>query len=164
MKRIIATFILPCLLLFGLGACRHDRHYTNELRAEELARDVQNALSDTAFLSADVDYLADYFQMPDGMSDYKICFASDGNNLNEFGIWHTANGTPKEIKLLMEGYLKDSLERNQSFYDSYIPGETPKLRDAEVRVYGNYVAYAILNDADRKIFFNTVEQDLLAEQ
>ena len=161
MNRKKAGICLLALSLVCLGACRKQPKYTNDLTAAELAKDAQIALQETEYLEADGNYLSDYVQLPDGMDDYRICFASDGNNLNEFGIWHAESGKTEEMRALLAGYLKSSLEKNRSFYDSYIPQETPKLRDAEVRVYGNYVAYAIMNDTDRQRFFHTLEQDLL---
>lgn len=156
-----AGIILLALLLPTLGACRSGRRYIDDLTASELAADVREALPDTEYLEASQDYLSDYFPIPEEVTDYRIYFASDGNRLDEFGIWHASSATAEQLGALIRGYLDESLSRNRSFYDSYIPQETPKLRDAEVRVYGNYVAYAILNETDRKAFFHTVEQDLL---
>ena len=165
MKTIKYTgLFLLALLLPALSACRSERHYTDDLTASELASDAQDALSGTVYLAADHSYLNDYFPIPEEVTDYRIYFASDGNNLDEFGIWHANAATAEPLSALIRGYLDESLARNRSFYDSYIPQETPKLRDAEVRVFGNYVAYAILDEADRKTFFHTVEQDLLGEQ
>lgn len=156
-----AGIILLALLLPMLSACHSKHSYTDSLTASELAGDVRKALSGTEYLEANQDYLNDYFPIPAEVSDYRIYFASDGNSLDEFGIWHASAAATEQLSALIRGYLDESLSRNRSFYDSYIPQETPKLRDAEVRVFGNYVAYAVLNETDRKTFFHTVEQDLL---
>ena len=57
-------------------------------------------------------------------------------------------------------YLSKSFEKNREFYDSYIPEETAKLRDAEVRRFGNYVAYAILDRDSKSRFFSAIEDKL----
>ncbi len=160
--KISAAAILLAAMLLPLGSCRKPTQYTDTLTAAELAADARAALDQTEFFPAEKGYLNDYFPIPEELTDYEIDLAADGNNLSEFGIWHTGNGA-ESISILLRGYLEESFDRNRSFYDSYIPQETPKLRDAEVRVYGNYVAYAILNDTDRKTFFQTIENNLLAQ-
>ena len=54
-------------------------------------------------------------------------------------------------------------ERIETWYDSYIAQETPKLRDAEVKVFGNYAVYAIASKEDRAAFFDAVENALRVE-
>ncbi|MBQ1963425.1 MAG: hypothetical protein II369_04835, partial [Clostridia bacterium] len=59
---------------------------------------------------------------------------------------------------VLEKYLADSFTKNQTWYDSYIPTETPKLRDAEVKIFGNYVIYVIADKEDRTALLSTVEE------
>ena len=89
-------------------------------------------------------------------------FATDGNNLDEIGIYQVTDGNANAMKTVLEDYLEDSLARNQSWYESYIPKEIPKLRDAEVKVFGNYVIYAICSKEDRAAVFSAVA-DLLKQ-
>jgi len=64
---------------------------------------------------------------------------------------------------LLQGYLQKRYTENQEWYNSYMPTETPKLRDAEVRIYGNCVVYAVLSSEQRTAFFAECEK-LLKEQ
>ena len=98
--------------------------------------------------------------MPEYVTDSVIRFASDSNNINEIGIFHTTEGKSKEFAGMIKAYLLNSYERNQAWYDSYIPAETPKLRDAEVRIYGNYVVYAILSKESKGTVFSVAEKTL----
>ena len=82
--------------------------------------------------------------------------ATGGDCIDEYGILHTDIDIEGAERLIRE-YLARSYEENRAFYDSYIPAETPKLRDAQVRVYGDYVVYAILSPADRDRLFDRIE-------
>jgi hypothetical protein len=106
---------------------------------------------------AEHDLLEGYFQRPEGISDFTVYIRADRNNIDEFGIYRMGDGDVREMATLLEGYLSRSLEQNRDWYDSYIPAETPKLRRAEVRVFGDYAVYAILSDSDRKHFFERIE-------
>lgn len=160
MTRIWAVLtLLPTVL--ALFSCKKASvTYLDTLRAEELASEAEDELDNTEFRHADGNWLDDYITLPEGLSDYEIRFASDGNNLNEFGIWHAKSDQITPLEATLRTYLAESLLRNRSFYDSYIPQEVPKLENAEVRVYGNYVCYAILSEEDKAIFFRTIEEEL----
>ena len=156
-------FSLLITLGLLLTSCEKTLTYTDSLTSEELSEKALETLHSTDFLSADSSYLSDYIDLshlPKGT----VFFAADGKNLDEFGIWHLPAEQVGEMKNLLESYLSESLERNRSFYDSYIPEETPKLRDAEVRVFGNYVAYAILSEHDRARFFQVLKNELTPEK
>ena len=158
MKRILS--ILTCLaLLFSFSACKSNS-YRDDLSVNALSGTIIASLGDTDYSTADDGFLDDYFQTPDYVKESIICFATEGNNLNEFGIYHVTDGNAAQMKSVLEKYLTDSYVKNQSWYDSYIPEETPKLRDAEVKVFGNYVVYAIFSQEGRTAVFATVEEML----
>lgn len=92
--------------------------------------------------------------------DVTVCRSGDSGNLDEFGIWRTSRGDAGKMASLIGDYLKQSYEDNRAYYESYLPLETPKLRDAEVRIVGTYVAYAVLEPEKRALFFHTVEEEL----
>ncbi len=159
-KRGIFLIFLAFSTLFCLFSCKSTKSYKDDLSPAELAEIAEEALSSGEFLSAAEGYLEDYLPLSQDSDAHIVCFSSDGNNLDEFGIWQLSSDAPEMIRGKLEGYLAESLTRNREFYDSYIPQETPKLQNAEVRVFGNYVVYAILNDRDRAIFFETIERSL----
>ena len=77
------------------------------------------------------------------------------------GVLHAPDrNSAKKLCALTEEYLKALYDDKRAFIESYAPNEIPKLEDAEARIYGNYVAYAILSDSDRELFFDTVEKTL----
>ena len=159
MKRILIT-LLSVVLLLSLISCNTQK-YRDDQAVAELAGKAVTALNDgVTYLPADSGYLSDYLTKPDYVTEEIIFFATETNNLNEFGIFHVQDGNAEAMKELLKGYLKQSLEKNQTWYDSYIPEETPKLRDAEVQVYGNYVVYAILGTDDRATLFDSIKDTL----
>ncbi len=160
MKRII-SILLTALLLFLLPACAKARHYRDDISGKKLAELALRApKSDSGYSAADAHFLDDYFLIPSYVTDHAVHFSSDGSNLNELGVFHVQNGHAEELKDTLRGYLSESLSKNQAWYNSYIPEEIPKLRDAEVRIYGNYVVYAIFDKDDRAAVFDSVEQTL----
>ena len=161
----MTSLLLLLCLLFSLASCgMKEKEYADDVSTETLSETVQRKLTDTDFVRVENDYLEEYITLPSDARDFCICIATDGNNLNEFGIWRVDDDSTESLRALLRTYLDHSLERNRAFYDSYIPQETAKLRDAEVRVFGDYVVYAILNPTDRKLFFQTVENALLEHE
>ena len=106
-------------------------------------------------------FTEEYFKTPDYVRESTVCYAQDTGNINELGVFHVTEGKAEEFSaLLREQYLDASLEKNRDWYDSYIPKETAKLRDAEVRTFGNYVVYAIFDRNERRSIFRTIEDEL----
>ena len=63
----------------------------------------------------------------------------------------------------VEAAVKDYLaQRNEEWTGRYLVEEYPKLRDAEYKVFGRYVVYGILSEADKTALFDAVA-DTLAE-
>lgn len=158
MKKTVLIFLFLCLVLAGC-ASPSSVAYRNDIPAAEIADTAAAALAGS-FREADSDYLSDYVELPAGLSDLTVRIATAGDRIDEYGILHTDTASAEGVRQLLLSYLAQSYERNRAFYDSYIPEETSKLRDAQVRVYGDYVVYAILSPAERNLFFRAVEERL----
>lgn len=157
----VISLALTVLIFFSFGSCNKKVFYSDAIGCAELSDCVLNGFWEKKdYSTADSLFLNDYFIMPEYVTDSVIRFASDSNNINEIGIFHTTEGKSKEFAEMIKAYLLNSYERNQAWYDSYIPAETPKLRDAEVRIYGNYVVYAILSKESKGTAFSVAEKTL----
>ena len=156
--------LLGILLLASLISCAGES-YRDDLPTAALAEQVRAALPQkNDYVTDDSGFTEDYFTLSDSVYEHTVLYARQTNNLDEFGIYHVKKEDAKELaRQLREDYLAASLERNRDWYDSYIPTETPKLRDAEVRVYGSYVVYAILDKEGRTTLFDAVERALRVE-
>ncbi len=161
MKRQALCAALALAALLSLFACVQTPVYRSDVSADDLADAAVVALGqEVNYLSPPADFLSDFFTSPDYAEQVALRRADVGNNLNELGVFRVTEGNASGMETLLRRYLTDSYARNADWYDSYIPRETPKLRDAEVRVYGNYVVYAILDGEDRAAAFAAIEERL----
>lgn len=157
MKKTL-LFALAFALLF-LPAC-HAKSYRNDLSTEQLAQIGAEAAAMEEPQIADAETLAEITGTENPLPDMTVCYSANGNSLDEIGIWRTEGNAGKTIVPILRAYLEKTYENNRAYYDSYIPEETPKLRDAEVRVYGSYVVYAVLSAESRASFFGAIEKEL----
>ncbi len=159
MKRMLFCLFL-CFLMLTSVSCAG--HYADTLSTADLCDKMLSVLdADTVYLLDAADQTNDFFPLPSYVDDHAVRYARDTGNLDEFGVYHVTEGHAKELQqMLSERYLAASYAANRDWYDSYIPAETPKLRDAEVRIFGNYVVYTILDADDRARVFDAVEEVL----
>ena len=160
MKKTICLCLALIILILPLASCA--KSYADDVSVESLSEAIVVSLTGTIpeYTLADEGYLDDYFTLPDYVTDHIIYFSTEGNNLDEFGIFHVTESNAEDMQSKLETYLKDCYEQNKDWYDSYMPEETPKLRDAQVKVFGNYVVYVILSEADCEASFDAVEKAL----
>ena len=160
MKKILCFALALMLLALPLTAC--SKKYADDVSVGDLSDAVFEVLSGelSDYSTADKGYLDDYMTIPDYVTEYTVRFSTAGNNLDEFGIFHVTDGSAEDLETELEDYLEESYEQNKDWYDSYMPEETPKLRDAQVKVFGNYVVYVILSEADCTAAFEAVEKAL----
>ena len=162
MKKILCLTLALLALALALPLTACSKKYADDVSVKDLTDEIKSNLTGTLpeYSVADKGYLDDYFSIPDYVTDHEILFSTAGNDLDELGVFHVTEGNAEDLAEKLEGYLKNSYEQNKDWYDSYMPEETPKLRDAEVKVFGNYVVYGILSDANRQAAFDTVEAEL----
>lgn len=161
MKRILMLLLVVATLL---SACaKKEKEYVDDLPCSEIADTVEEQLPvDFGYETFGGEHLRYYFEDTKTHDDACLRYTVRSEDIGEFGIFHTPNEeSRKEIEELCEKYLETLREEKTAFIESYAPEEVPKLERAEVRSFGNYVAYAILSDDDRKLFFETVEKKLV---
>ena len=162
MKKTLCILLALLALALPFTACKSG-NYLDDKAATEIGKAISAKLSgNQTYTQVDSGALDDYFQMPDYVSESAIYFSDEGNNIDEFGVFHVKDGQAKEMADILEKYLTDAYDQNAAWYDSYIPEETPKLRDAEVKTFGNYVLYAILSEENKTAARNAAEE-LLAK-
>lgn len=156
MKKALVFLLIFTLLLCS---CTAENNYADDVSIKALAQRGIGALTTTtAFNSAEAGYLDDWFTTPDYVRESVIYFASDANNHDQFGIYHVTEGNAKAMATLLRAYLDDCYENFNSLYN---PEEMPKIRDAQVEIYGNYVVYAVFNEADRAPFLLAIQNTLI---
>ena len=148
---LCAAFALPSC---GMGQSK--KEIDTAKIAETLSKKTPIA---SAWINEDQYFIKEYTELPSFIKSSAIYYAQDTNNLDEFGVFWVESGKAQMLRLqLTQEYLKKRYDDNLSWYNSYMPAETPKLRDAEVRIYGDCVVYAVLSQESRKAFFDECEK------
>ena len=173
MRRSVIRSAVCILLLLSLpigASCTHSApHYTNTVNVDSLAEELKNVLlayapsgEQAVYLHDDSNLLSSYLTLGEDVLAHCIIYAQDTANLDEFGVFYVKDtSSAKELKRqLLQEYLHASYEQNSEWYDSYMPLQTPKLKDAEVRVLGNYVIYCILAPDAKEVVFDTAARTL----
>lgn len=149
------------MLLGLLAACGGNGSYRDDVSIDELAAAVDAAIADSgAMIEAPDNYISGTMQMPVSEYDgYCIKLNSMGVNIDEYGIFKGKDSEQvQEIKKAAEEYLRWYME--ERWMPEYMPQEYPKLENAEVKVAGNYVMYAILSDSTRASAFEVFQNAL----
>lgn len=151
----IASIIFAVVFLVS---CSGEENYTDAKTAKEvnsaIASSIQTEkgvkiLDDDTLLKvsdSDIPYLKDYIFIK----------ANDSADLNEYGIFRVEDGKADDMKALLEKYVKSKQEMYRAY--EYFPNETAKVDNATVSVFGNYVVYSFLNEADTEAFHNAIKE------
>ena len=162
-KKMICIALVILTLL--ATACAKEE-YKTDIDVDDIAEALmQKTPTESVWIDEDQDFIKEYVTVPEYIKESHIYYAQNTNDLDEFGIFEVEEGKANAVRsMLMQGYLQKLYTENLEWYNSYMPTETPKLRDAEVRVYGNCVAYAVLSQENRKAFFDECEKLLKNEE
>ena len=147
MKRIIC--ILLCLAaLLCLGACGKKAAWRDDVPLDKLAETVEKHLDGGSLAAMQESYLKGAMKMdPSIFAEWLVKINAYGANIDEYGIFKAPDeqGVAK-VKQAAEDYLK---LRRDTWMEEYMPEEKPKLTQAQVKVCGLYVIYAIVSDDAR---------------
>ena len=157
-KRFCLTAIV--FILLSLFSCGERREYRDDISCGELVDKATGQIPvDMGYKALGGEHIEYNFSGTELDDDHAFSASVASEDINEVGIFHAPDSkSVATLKALAEEYLKNYREEKESFIASYAPKDTPKLKSAEVRSYGNYVVYAILSADDKAIFFDTVEK------
>ncbi|MBE6667532.1 MAG: DUF4358 domain-containing protein [Ruminococcaceae bacterium] len=156
MKKLI-IFLSLIAIASILTACGKDGYSDSVLCRDILESSKEKAPVDMGYGSFDDDYKKAYFDST-LFEDCDIRYSLLAEDINEFGVFRAKD--KKNAKSLygnVRDYLSELKTDKRAFIESYAPEQIPKLDNAEVRRYGNYVVYAILPDGERTEFFGAIE-------
>ena len=157
-----------CILLAAVTLCAtscQKEIYQKDIDAKAIA-DVlcEKTPTESKWIDDSQTFIEEYIT-PEAVKESYVYYAQNTNDLDEFGIFEVEEGKAQEVRnQLLNGYLKKRYNENLEWYNSYMPAQTHKLRDAEVRVFGNCVAYAVLSPEKRTAFFKECEKLLKNEE
>ena len=144
MKRSIC--ILLCLAaLLCLGACAKKDAWRTDEPLDTLAETVEKHLDGGSQAAMQESYLKGAMKMdPSIFAQWLVKINAYGANIDEYGIFKAPDEAGvTAVREAAEGYLK---LRRDTWMEEYMPEEKPKLTQAEVKVCGLYVFYAIVAD------------------
>ena len=161
-KVIIIIICVVALAIIGttLALTLRNKKYDDSLSSNELYNKVANSFATVGGVTVlDDDIILEFMDdKPDYLIDYTVVRAQNAKNINEIGIFKVKNGKAKELKSVIEKYVTDM----QSAYRAmdYFPEEVEKIDCATVKVFGNYIIYSFLNEADTEAFYNAIENQI----
>ena len=160
MKRIFLIFAL--LLCIALYACSAKPKYRDDIDCEDILKGaplLERSADD--YGTYDKDYVSFFFGDTLSFDGHTILYSKEQNDINEVGVFHAPDeSTLEKMHASVTKYISEMQSTQRAFIASYAPEELSKLEGAQVRVYGNYVIYAILPTNDAEALFAHVEQVL----
>ena len=157
-KRYFIAVLLLVLLLAGCSG-GEESPYKNDVAVSDLAAAVDASLSNPDLIAMQDSYLTNAMQLdPAAFAEYAVKINSKGINIDEYGIFKAPDAkSVEDTQEAAEGYLQFRLD---TWMSEYMPEELPKLEEAQVKVCGEYVMYAILSDEDAEDAFAAFESAL----
>ena len=158
-KYCLVALILAFVLLFV--GCATEK-YRDDVSCKALVDAVTAKMpSELDFRELDESFREFYFEGADGFDDCYIAYSADNEDISEIGVFHAVSDEAAEkIEGICYEYINDLSQNSRAFIASYAPEELTKLDGAEVRRYGRYVIYTVLNTADTERVFETVKNAL----
>ena len=157
MKKLTVVLLLLSILISLIG-CRQKGSYLDSVPCADLASNALEQIPlDLGYEAYDSEHV-DYFFGNQLYDDHALYYSVKSADINEVGIFHANDKkSAGELHDKISEYLKKELEENKAFIESYAPKEIKKLENAEVRSFGNYVVFVVLDEEDKALFFDTVE-------
>lgn len=158
-KRTLQMILLALVLL--LPSCKK-QEYLDEVSCYDLCEAVIIAEDEIGEYEAyGEDYIEYFFENTSLHNDFRIIYSRESDDIDELGIFRT-DSTEKTDELLgiVEKHISSYQKDQRSFIASYAPEELSKLDNAEIKVFGNYVVYAIMDEDDKKEAFSVIEEKL----
>lgn len=165
MKKFVSVILIAITAVLILASCKTEPTaptYADNIVADTVMASAGKSVASFDTLSKTDDMYFEYMVKAKkaDVDSYEIKLQPNGTTLDEVGILKARTDTVDSVKQSITTYLAD---RNAAWTGLYLTEEYPKLKNAEVRVYGNYVVYAILSDSEKTAFFQAAEKAVTAK-
>ena len=161
MKKFFALFF-SFISIFLLVSCSKSNPYRDDIPCTELSKVIcDEAEVSGGYSSYDSEHIAFLFEDTSLFDECSVIYSTEVNDINEAGVFHCQN--KDSAKMLTESvskYITEMQTNERAFIESYAPRQMPKLENAEVHQYGNYVIYLIMNDEDKEDTIEEIEKML----
>ena len=163
MKSGCLPFILAVVLTFTClctASCGGSVAYKTDVAVSELSAAVDTLLDNPGdFATMTEGYIVGMMEIdPAQFEEYVVKLRASGANIDEYGIFKAADADSVDAAVaIAEAYLARRIE---AWMPEYMPEEFPKMEAASVKVFGNYVVYAILAEDVKADVFDAVKAEL----
>ena len=164
MTKRILSLALALLLTFSLAACGKTVAYRDDVSVDELSAIVSALIpTEGGYDMSGEDFLKYYFDFDHRhtIDGYAIAASAASSDVNEYGILHLSD--PEQVSTvdeLAQVYVENQRDFLSTFLNTYNAAEMAKLEQMQVHVFGNYVVYTILSEADTQAVMNAIEEKL----
>lgn len=156
----VSLILAAAALLLFTAACNDGGGAKKNVDYGTLSGAVNDAVAgfDSAeYTPREESYIKNFIKItPADCANCSILVSTEGGSINEYGIIEAGEGqSASDISDVIKAYF--------DFYrgiwdDRYLAEEYPKLRDAEVRVFGDkYVVYTIMGESERSAVYSAVD-------
>lgn len=154
----IALLLLLVSALFALASCSSE--VADDIPVSNIAKNIDASINkDGDMISVDEAYIKGSMKMDvSSFAEYTVKINGYGVNIDEYGVFKGADKKQaEEIAQAVKAYLA---MRAETWMTEYMPEEFPKLQEADYKISGNYVFYAILSDEGKASAFSAFEESL----
>ena len=157
MKKSIALILILALAASLFISCSK-ASYKDDVSINTISDKIKELVSvDGGYTALSNDYLTFYFELPAGVSESLVVQSSKSEDITEFGIFKTDSKNADDLKDAIEDYLEAQEEILVPQVNMYAPNEAPKIRDASVKVFGNYVIYLVMESKTQDGVYSAIE-------
>ena len=159
--KTVKRLIIVTLAVLSLTSCSRVG-YADNVACSDIGKDTLDTLDDNLeYAEFDEAHVELYFDDTNEYDDYYTVYSTDTNNINEIGIFHASNkDNAEDLADECRDYIEDMQENSRAFIQSYAPEELPKLDGAQVRRFGNYVVYTVLDSDKANAVFESIKENL----
>jgi hypothetical protein len=167
-KMLIVMLVLLCLALAACSPTRPDTKsvtFRDDVDPDEVVARMVDAIGGQGmYMEGDDDLYDLYFGESEGYSlldDACMMFAREETNVSELGVFQVEREEDVQaVRDMVRKYFDDRTEGLRAFAANYSPEDLAKIDNAGIAIYGQYVVYYILDEADRAAALDAAENML----
>lgn len=155
---VLCVMLAVALLLTGCS--NGDGGVRDDVSVDDLAEAFEAEIEGSdGLVDPGAGYIAGSMKLDtEALGEYIIKISAYSTSINEYGVFKAdSEEAAADLAQVIQDYLT---MRNDTWMSEYLPEEYPKLENAQVKQLGLYVAYAILDEAERDAVFGAFSEQL----
>ena len=157
MKKIITLILIFALTSSLLISCGKGS-YKDDVSLDTISQKIESLVSvDGGYTKLSEDYLQFYFELPAEVTEKVVVQSSKSEDITEFGIFKADKKNIDELEDAIEDYIDEQEDVLVPQVNMYAPEQAPKIENASVKVFGNYVVYLVMEKDDQRAVYDAIE-------